>query len=119
MLLTSDERERRRAARELSARPEDLAAIELKEAANLQKEIKNGDIKRVFFNPDYVLVKKYKNYLMAKNLNPSLKILARANHAGSVERLYRAGASFVALQPMIGGQVIAGTVLADQVQVQP
>lgn len=55
--------------------------------------------------------------LMAKNLNPSLKILARANHAGSVERLYRAGASFVALQPMIGGQVIAGTVLADQVQV--
>lgn len=47
MLLTSDERERRRAARELSARPEDLAAIELKEAANLQKEIKNGVITTV------------------------------------------------------------------------
>ncbi len=37
------------------------------DSAGYQKEIKNGDIKRVFFNPDYVLVKKYKNFLMAKN----------------------------------------------------
>lgn len=37
-----------------------------------QKEIKNSDIKRVFFNPDYVLVKKYKNYLMAKNLKEGI-----------------------------------------------
>lgn len=37
-----------------------------------QKEIKNADIKRVFFNPDYVLVKKYKNYLMAKNLKEGI-----------------------------------------------
>jgi len=37
-----------------------------------QNEIKNGDIKRVFFNPDYVLVKKYKNYLMAKNLKEGI-----------------------------------------------
>ncbi len=55
--------------------------------------------------------------LMARNLNPTLKIVARANHPGAVERLYRAGADFVALQPMIGGQVIAGTVLADQVRI--
>ncbi|MGD9936800.1 MAG: TrkA family potassium uptake protein [Methanoregulaceae archaeon] len=55
--------------------------------------------------------------LMARNLNPSLKILARANHPGAVDRLYRAGANFVALQPMIGGQMIARTVLADRVQV--
>lgn len=44
MLLTGDERARRRAAREISGRPEDLAAAELQEAASLQKEIKNGII---------------------------------------------------------------------------
>ncbi|HOT94304.1 MAG TPA: NAD-binding protein [Methanoregulaceae archaeon] len=55
--------------------------------------------------------------LMARNLNPSLKILARANHPGAVDRLYRAGANFVALQPTIGGQVITSTVLGDQLQV--
>jgi hypothetical protein len=36
------------------------------------KEIKNNDIPRVFFNPDYVLVKKFKNYLLAKNLGGGL-----------------------------------------------
>lgn len=55
--------------------------------------------------------------LMARNLNPDLKIVARANHAGAVDRLYRAGADFVALQPTIGGQVIAGIVLADRVRI--
>jgi Trk K+ transport system NAD-binding subunit len=55
--------------------------------------------------------------LMARNLNPDLKIAARANHAGAVDRLYRAGADFVALQPTVGGQVVAGIVLADRVRV--
>ena len=55
--------------------------------------------------------------LMARNLNPDLKIVARANHAGAVDRLYRAGADFVALQPTIGGQVVAGIVLADRVRI--
>ena len=55
--------------------------------------------------------------LMARNLNPDLKIVARANHAGAVDRLYRAGADFVALQPTIGGQVVAGVVLADRVRI--
>jgi len=32
-----------------------------------QNEIKNNDIQRVYFNPDYILVKKYQNYLVAKN----------------------------------------------------
>lgn len=44
MLLTADERARRRAAREIAGSPEDLAAAELAEAAALQKEIKNGII---------------------------------------------------------------------------
>lgn len=55
--------------------------------------------------------------LMARNINPALKIFARANQAGSVDKLYRAGADFVALQPTIGGQTIAGIVLADHVKI--
>ncbi len=55
--------------------------------------------------------------LMARNLNPDLEIVARANHPGAVDRLYRAGADFVALQPTIGGHVVAGIALADRVRV--
>ena len=55
--------------------------------------------------------------LLARNLNPSLRILARANDPASVDKLYRAGADYVALLPTIGGQVVAGIVLTDVVQV--
>lgn len=55
--------------------------------------------------------------LVARNLNPSAKILARANDPGSVEKLYKAGADYVALLPTIGGQVIAGIILSDIVRV--
>jgi len=55
--------------------------------------------------------------LLARNINPSLRILARANKAASVERLYRAGADYVALLPTIGGQVIADIILSDIVRV--
>ncbi len=33
-----------------------------------KNELKNDDIKRVYFNPDYFLIKKYKNFLIGKNL---------------------------------------------------
>jgi voltage-gated potassium channel len=55
--------------------------------------------------------------LLARNLNPNIRILARANDPSSVDKLYRAGADYVALLPTIGGQVIAGIVLSDIVQV--
>jgi voltage-gated potassium channel len=55
--------------------------------------------------------------LMARNLNPSLRILTRANEAVSVDKLYRAGADYVALLPTIGGQVIGGVILSDIVDV--
>jgi voltage-gated potassium channel len=55
--------------------------------------------------------------LMARDLNPGIRILARANEPVSVDKLYRAGADFVALLPSIGGQVIGGVVLSDVVQV--
>lgn len=55
--------------------------------------------------------------LIARNMNPGLRILARANKPSSVDKLYRAGADYVALLPTIGGQVLAGIILADEVQI--
>jgi Trk K+ transport system NAD-binding subunit len=55
--------------------------------------------------------------LMARNLNPIIRVLARANEPASVEKLYRAGADYVALLPMIGGQTIARIILADTVTI--
>lgn len=50
--------------------------------------------------------------LMARNLNPVIRILARANEPATVEKLYRAGADYVALLPMFGGQTIARIILS-------
>ena len=55
--------------------------------------------------------------LMARDMNPSIRILVRANNPASVDKLYRAGADYVALLPTIGGQVIARVVLSDSVHV--
>ncbi len=55
--------------------------------------------------------------LIARDLNPEIRILARANEPESVHKLYRAGADFVALLPTIGGQIIGGIVLSDIVHV--
>ena len=55
--------------------------------------------------------------LMARNLNPGIRILARANDPVSVDKLYRAGADYVALLPMIGGQTIGRIILADTVTI--
>jgi len=51
--------------------------------------------------------------LMVRNLNPDIRILARANEPASVDKLYRAGADYVALLPTIGGQTITRIILAD------
>jgi Trk K+ transport system NAD-binding subunit len=55
--------------------------------------------------------------LMARNMNPGIRILARANEPKSVDKLYRAGADYVALLPMIGGQIIGRIVLSDIVTI--
>jgi Trk K+ transport system NAD-binding subunit len=55
--------------------------------------------------------------LVARNLNPSARILARASEPAAVEKLYKAGADYVALLPTIGGQVIAGIILEDIIRV--
>lgn len=55
--------------------------------------------------------------LMAWGMNPSMRILARANEPASVDKLYRAGADYVALLPAIGGQVIGKIVLSDEARI--
>ena len=55
--------------------------------------------------------------LIARNLNPDLRILARANDSEAIDKLYRAGADYVAFLPTLGGQIIASIVLAETVQV--
>jgi Trk K+ transport system NAD-binding subunit len=55
--------------------------------------------------------------LMARNLNPAIRILARANEPSSVDKLYRAGADYVALLPTIGGQTVGRIVLSDSVTI--
>ncbi|MDP3564859.1 MAG: ion channel [Methanoregula sp.] len=50
--------------------------------------------------------------LMTRNLNPLIRILSRANEPATVEKLYRAGADYVALIPKIGGQTITRIILA-------
>ncbi|MBF0407354.1 MAG: hypothetical protein HQM10_08370 [Candidatus Riflebacteria bacterium] len=41
-----------------------------------ENEIKNSDIKLPYFNPDFVLLKKYKGYLMGKNLKGGIYDIA-------------------------------------------
>jgi Trk K+ transport system NAD-binding subunit len=55
--------------------------------------------------------------LMVRNMNPGIRILARANEPASVDKLYRAGADYVALLPMIAGQTIGRIVLAGTVTI--
>jgi voltage-gated potassium channel len=55
--------------------------------------------------------------LMARNLNPAIRILARANKQASVDKLYRAGADYVAVLPTIGGQIIGRILLSDTVTI--
>ena len=68
----------------------------------------------IALNDDYVNIF---TTLMVRNLNPVIRILARANEPATVEKLYRAGADYVALLPMIGGQTIARIILADTVTI--
>jgi Trk K+ transport system NAD-binding subunit len=45
--------------------------------------------------------------LLIRNLNPSTFIVARANHIKSAEKIYRAGADYVASVPVIASHMLA------------
>ncbi|MFO8098964.1 MAG: NAD-binding protein [Salinibacter sp.] len=52
--------------------------------------------------------------LIARDLNPELQILVRAQDADAVQNLYRAGADFVQALPSVCGRMLAATVLEDE-----
>jgi Trk K+ transport system NAD-binding subunit len=52
--------------------------------------------------------------LIARDLNPDLQILARAQNEDSVQNLYRAGANFVQALPTVCGRMLAATVFEDE-----
>lgn len=53
--------------------------------------------------------------LLARKLNPSLHIIARANQQSSVDKLYRAGADFVFSLSTVAGQMVARMIQGDRV----
>jgi Trk K+ transport system NAD-binding subunit len=84
------------------------------EATLREAHIDEADIFIVALNDDDLNIF---TTLIARDLNPRIRILARANEPESVTKLYRAGADYVALLPSIGGQVIGGVVLSDIVHI--
>lgn len=52
--------------------------------------------------------------LIARELNPDLKILVRANEQENVDKLYRAGATYVLSLATVSGRMLAATVFEDE-----
>ncbi|ELY81055.1 potassium channel family protein [Natrinema gari] len=52
--------------------------------------------------------------LVARDLNPSVDIIVRANDADNVQKLYRAGADYVQSLATVSGRMLASTVFDDE-----
>lgn len=52
--------------------------------------------------------------LLAKDLNPSAFVVARANRERSAEKIYRAGADYVASMPIVASHMLAKIIEGDQ-----
>jgi Trk K+ transport system NAD-binding subunit len=52
--------------------------------------------------------------LVLRNLNPHAVILARANHQSSIDKMYKAGADYVASLPITAGQMLVRLLLTDR-----
>jgi Trk K+ transport system NAD-binding subunit len=52
--------------------------------------------------------------LVARDLNPSVDIIVRANDAENVQKLYRAGADYVQSLATVSGRMLASTVFEDE-----
>ncbi len=52
--------------------------------------------------------------LLAKNLNPNAFVVARANQARSVEKIYRAGADYVASVPIVASHMLAKIIQQEE-----
>lgn len=52
--------------------------------------------------------------LVARDLNPNVEILARAEETESVQKIYRAGADYVLALSTVSGRMLASTILEDE-----
>jgi len=52
--------------------------------------------------------------VVARELNPDLHVVVRANEAADVQKLYRAGADFVQSLSAVSGRMLASTVFEDE-----
>lgn len=56
--------------------------------------------------------------LIARKMNPNLRIISRANAERSIDKLYRAGADYVLALSVIGGQMLASMVTKEEFAVE-
>ena len=52
--------------------------------------------------------------LLAKNLNPNAFVVVRANHLKSAEKIYRAGADYVASVPIVASHMLARIIQGEE-----
>jgi len=52
--------------------------------------------------------------LLAKNLNPHAFVVVRANHLKSAEKIYRAGADYVASVPIVASHMLARIIQGEE-----
>jgi voltage-gated potassium channel len=57
--------------------------------------------------------------LQIKNLNPMAFVVARANHIKSAEKIYRAGADYVASVPVIASHMLAKIIQKEEEELAP
>jgi len=56
--------------------------------------------------------------LIARKMNPNLRIISRANAERSIDKLYRAGADYVLALSAIGGQMLASMITKEEFAVE-
>ena len=52
--------------------------------------------------------------LIARKMNPHLKIISRANYERSIDKLYQAGADYVLSLSVVGGQMLAKIIFGEE-----
>ncbi len=82
-----------------------------REAILLQAGIKEAVSVLIMLNQDSDAI--YAT-LMAKNLNPHAFVVVRANRLKSAEKIYRAGADYVASMPIVASHMLAKIIQGDE-----
>lgn len=80
------------------------------EDALLRAGVKEATCIMIMLNNDHDAIY---STLVARNLNPDAFIIARANHLPSTEKLYRAGADYVASVPLVASKMLLSIVAPE------